>query len=104
MPKCAIVFFILVTAVVSGCVSTAGQVKMRPSAYAPVNEQHSGNITYCNAGAQSLRNARREDAYKKIFEACNATSGVYEIVREEEAFGFPCEVERSIYFKCVRNK
>ncbi|MEK9145263.1 MAG: hypothetical protein AAB339_06620, partial [Elusimicrobiota bacterium] len=49
------------------------------SAYAPVNEaQRPGVIKYLNAGARSVKDARREDAYKKMHSACG---GAYKIVR-----------------------
>lgn len=50
------------------------------SKYAPINaEEQYGLISYLNAGAASVREARREDAYKQMFEACN---GKYNIISE----------------------
>lgn len=88
--------------VLSACFSS--QVKMKipeTSRYAPVNDQVDGEVSYLNAGAKMVRNARREDAYKKMYEHCG---GPYEIVREEDqrsALGGP---QRRIWFKCVEGK
>lgn len=50
------------------------------SAYAPSNEsQRPGMIKYLNQGADFVIKARREDAYKKMYESC---SGRYKIVSE----------------------
>jgi hypothetical protein len=50
------------------------------SPYAPVNEASRGGVVkYLNEGAKSIRNKRREDAYKKMYEACR---GPYRIVAE----------------------
>jgi hypothetical protein len=70
------------------------------SRYAPVNEQVDGEVSYLNAGAKTVRNARREDAYKKMHDHCG---GAYEIVREEdqEAAWPPGGRQRRICFKCV---
>lgn len=71
------------------------------SRYAPVNDQVNGEVSYLNAGAKAVRNARREDAYKKMYEHCG---GSYEIVREEDQespFGGP---QRRIWFKCVEGE
>jgi hypothetical protein len=68
--------------------------------YAPANEQVDGEVSYLNAGAKSVRNARREDAYKKMYEHCG---GPYEIVREEDQEGAwpPGGRQRRIWFKCI---
>lgn len=70
------------------------------SPYAPVNDEVDGEVSYLNAGAKSVRNARREDAYKKMYEHCG---GPYEIVREEDQEGAwpPRARQRRIWFKCV---
>ena len=69
------------------------------SQYAPLNEQGiAGEISYCNAGAKSVRDARREDAYKKMFASCG---GPYEIVREEDQHPVLCTMERRIWFTCA---
>lgn len=52
------------------------------SAYAPVNEgERVGVIKYLNGGADRVINARREDAFKQMHEACG---GRYQIVGEGE--------------------
>jgi hypothetical protein len=54
------------------------------SRYAPVDDKVDGEVSYLNAGAKTVRNARREDAYKKMYEHCG---GPYKIVREEDQQG-----------------
>jgi hypothetical protein len=57
----------------AGCVS-ADMVSPPNSAspYAPLNEgARSGVIKYLNAGADIVREQRREDAYKQMHQACN---------------------------------
>lgn len=50
------------------------------SAYAPTNDsQRPGIVKYLNDGADFIVKARREDAYKKMYESCN---GKYKIVNE----------------------
>jgi hypothetical protein len=50
------------------------------SQYAPQNEKaRLGTIKYLNQGAGAVIDARREDAYKQMFTACN---GKYNIVSE----------------------
>jgi len=50
------------------------------SPYAPINETYRlGLIKYLNQGAQPVRDARRDDAYRQMFQACN---GKYNIIRE----------------------
>lgn len=86
----------------AGC--SAGQVKgdSFKSSYAPVN--HTGatkSVNYCNAGAQVVRNSRREDAYRKMYMDCN---GRYEIIREE-SLSKPiavCMATQRIIFQCVQ--
>ena len=73
--------------VLSGC---AAQVKMMSmpgtessSPYAPINEKTRGGlIRYLDEGGQEKREARREDAYKKMHDACG---GKYRIESESEA-------------------
>ena len=92
--------FFAVAVVLSGC--TASKVNTRNpsnSQYAPLNESGvTGEISYCNAGAKSVRDARREDAYKKMFASCG---GPYEIVREEDQHPVFCTMERRIWFTCA---
>ncbi len=82
----------------SGC--SASSINTRDparSSYGPSNEAATdGEISYCNAGAKFVRNARREDAYKKMHAACD---GRYEIVREEDQMAI-CYPQRRIWFKC----
>lgn len=54
------------------------------SAYAPVNEVRGGEIKYLNQGAESIRQARRNDAYQKMSEYCG---GKYKITTEGERAG-----------------
>lgn len=50
------------------------------SSYAPSNEsQRPGMVKYLNQGADFVIKARREDAYKKMYESCG---GRYKIVSE----------------------
>ena len=51
------------------------------SLYAPINEQDTkgGLIKYLNQGADSVIEARREDAYMQMHSFCN---GAYQIVSE----------------------
>jgi hypothetical protein len=83
----------------SGNVNTAGP-ETKP--YAPTNVTADGDIRYLNAGAKSVRDARREDAYKKMYAHCG---GPYEIVREEDEdaplMGGPF---RRIWFRCTAPK
>ena len=90
---------LLLILTLAGC--SASNVNVRSpsnSAYAPLNESGvSGEISYCNAGAKSVRDARREDAYKKMHASCG---GAYEIVREEDQHPMICKMERRIWFTC----
>ena len=90
---------ILSIVMLAGC--TASSVSVRnpsKSAYAPINESEgSGEISYCNAGAKMIRDARREDAYKKMYVFCG---GSYVITREENQRPMFCEMERRIWFAC----
>lgn len=69
---------LVVMALMSGCaarmVETHGGSK-----YGPKNEGPGGRVQYISTGLSGLVEARREDAYKQMFEACN---GSYNIVRE----------------------
>lgn len=76
--------------VLSGCTSAdiiryPGEVA-KTSQYAPQNEKRTSNnigvMRYLNEGASIVRDARREDAYKKMFNLCN---GRYEILAENES-------------------
>lgn len=82
---------------------SAGQVKEDSfkSSYAPINyDSGTRSINYCNAGAQFVRDERREDAYRKMHATC---AGRYQIVREEtmvKAISF-CSPTQRIVFQCV---
>lgn len=69
------------------------------SRFAPIDERTTaGEISYCNAGIKTVRNARRDDAYQKMYSTCG---GSYQIVREEDQHAAICASERRIWFKCV---
>ena len=71
--------------------------KLRPATPdAPANQD--GEITYCAGGAPPVRNARRDDAYRKMREHCG---GEYEIVNEIDERGAMCPKIRRLLFKCV---
>ncbi|GGB45976.1 hypothetical protein K8B83_04900 [Shewanella inventionis] len=106
----------------SGCTSAdilrkPGEVS-KQSQYAPQNETPKANnigiMRYLNEGAEFVREARREDAYKKMYNLCN---GKYELVDEadsettpttfinETSTGFTAQTLSStytyIYFRCT---
>jgi hypothetical protein len=74
--------YILFLWILAGCTA---QVVSQPggisrSRYAPINEtSRSGMVKYLNQGAKGIIEARREDAYRKMYNSCN---GNYEIVKE----------------------
>lgn len=90
----------------------------KTSKYAPQNEKKADNnigvMRYLNEGASFVREARREDAYKKMFNMCDSK---YEILAEtssetspmilttETNIGFMSQAVSSsyryIHFKCV---
>jgi hypothetical protein len=93
---------LLAAAALAACSATQVRTSIpETSPYAPVNDRVDGEVSYLNAGAKTVRNARREDAYKKMHAHCG---GAYEIVREEdqEAAWPPGGRQRRIWFKCVR--
>ena len=66
----------------TGCTATmvSAPGKNTTSRYAPINEtSRPGIIKYLNAGDSEVIQARREDAYKKMYKACN---GKYKIINE----------------------
>ena len=83
---------VLVTGIISlgGC--TSADVLRKPgevsstSKYAPQNEQKKTNdigvMRYLNEGASFVTEARREDAYKKMFKLCD---GKYNIIAENSS-------------------
>lgn len=71
--------------------------------YAPANQERiDGEVAYLDAGARAVRNARREDAFRKMHEFCG---GRYVIVREELAESANVLAlggrQRRIYFRCL---
>lgn len=84
-----------------GCTSASKVNTSGPETkpYAPVNTTADGDVSYLNAGAKVVRDARRDDAFKKMHAFCD---GPYEIVREEDQesalFGGP---QRRIWFNCL---
>jgi hypothetical protein len=66
--------------------------------YAPANEVRAdGEVSYLNAGAKRVRDARRADAYKKMHDHCGDS---YEIIKEEDQEG-ALGTQRRIWFNCV---
>lgn len=68
---------VLLVGVLIGCTSatlvkTPG-VSSIPSEYAPVNaaSDNFGTVKYLDEGISAVREARKKDAYKKMYEACN---------------------------------
>ncbi|MCZ7651808.1 MAG: hypothetical protein M5U13_11875 [Thermoanaerobaculia bacterium] len=92
---------LLLLGLLTGCsASTVSVNDPSQSRYAPDNEAGiSGEVSYCNAGAKSVRNVRRQDAYEKMYAWCN---GEYEIVKEEDQRGALCPEQRRIWFKCAK--
>ncbi|WP_199611550.1 hypothetical protein [Flocculibacter collagenilyticus] len=109
-------------ALLAGCTSAdvlrhPGEVA-KTSKYAPQNERKTENnigvMRYLNEGASFVREARREDAYKKMFTMCE---GKYDIIAETDSettpitytsetnTGFVSQTVSSsyryIHFKCV---
>jgi hypothetical protein len=83
----------------AGKVNTAGP-ETQP--YAPSNNTADGDVRYLNAGAKKIRDARRDDAYKKMHEHCG---GAYEIVREEDdSAPLMSGSYRRIWFRCTAAK
>jgi len=122
LPK---LFLLLSMFSITGCVATANLIKHPASAktnskYAPESEKRAngiGVVNYLNEGIKSIRDARREDAYKKAYESCN---GKYEIIDERSTYTDPMYITsqssystntyttysvkseyRYIYFKCT---
>lgn len=95
-------YLLIAVVAVSAAACSASKVNVRgPSnaPYAPLNEQGiTGEVAYCNAGIRTVRNARRDDAYRKMHAQCG---GAYEIVREEDQRPAWCQMERRIWFKCA---
>jgi hypothetical protein len=113
---------VVVVIFLSGCTSAdilrkPGEVTQQ-SKYSPENEKKAddsiGVMRYLNEGAPFVREARREDAYKKMYNLCN---GKYELADEtdsettpttfvtETKTGFTAQTLSStytyIYFRCT---
>ena len=93
----------------SGCLTTANLIKSphegrTNSKYAPESEKQAdgiGVVSYLNEGIASIREARREDAYKKAFESCD---GKYDIVAETSNYTDPMYItNQSSYSKSTYN-
>ncbi|MGE0171844.1 MAG: hypothetical protein AB7T49_03630 [Oligoflexales bacterium] len=71
---------ILLAMICVSCTATMVSPSTVDSAYAPVNSgTKTGIVKYLNQGADSVIKARREDAYKQMFDNC---SGKYKIDAE----------------------
>ena len=55
-----------------------------PREYAPMNDYKNnyGVVSYLNEGVSSIRKARREESFKKMYELCN---GKYVIIEEKNS-------------------
>ncbi len=65
-----------------GC-STVNMETRSDSPYAPTNEGNGGRISYLATGIPPVVNARREEAYKQMYERCG---GPYRIVAENGVY------------------
>ena len=85
---------IAVSLFLGGCLTTANLVKHpyegnSTSSYAPESENRPngiGVVSYLNEGVASIREARRNDAYKKAYQSCN---GQYQIIEERSTYTDP---------------
>lgn len=93
-------FTLLAAALLAACsASRVNTTAPEAGAYAPVNEPAaSGEVSYLNAGAKTVRDARRADAYRKMHDHCGGTG--YEILEEEDQRS-PLGIQRRIWFRCV---
>jgi len=76
------IFICIIASISLGCSATSviQPGSSSKSKYAPINEEvRTGIIRYLNQGASFVRNSRREDAYKKMYNFCN---GKYTILNE----------------------
>ena len=94
------IFLVLPAVLVLGCsASSVNTAAPESGAYAPVNETRAdGEVSYLNAGAKQVRDARRADAYKKMHDHCG---GDYEIIKEEDQSS-PFGKQRRMWFKCLK--
>lgn len=75
--KYLIVLFPLLT----GCSATMETTLNKSTPNAPTNEINGGVVSYLNDGYLSIKQKRREDAYRQMHEQCN---GPYQILEEAE--------------------
>jgi hypothetical protein len=72
---------LLAAIALSGC-ATASMVETRgESQYGPTNETRGGRVKYVQNGAEFIVKARREDAYKRMWDQCG---GKYRILSEQD--------------------
>ena len=85
MKKNMCLLFCLTVLVSAGCSSANLVLDSRantvPQEYAPMNKQKEkyGVVNYLNEGADFVIQARRKDAFKKMFESCD---GKYIVINE----------------------
>lgn len=70
--------FVLLLLVLNGCAAQMMQ-SSGESQYAPVDERPGGQVRYLAAGIPPVQKARRDDAYKQMYEKCD---GRYRILSE----------------------
>lgn len=70
---------ILLMMFIVSCSSTMVKTPGPVSKYAPKDHKERGVVEYLNAGADWMVQERKEDAYRKMYEACK---GDYTILRE----------------------
>lgn len=61
-----------------------------------------GEITYCNAGLNTLVESRRQDALKIINDTCKGDN--YTITGESPGHSASCTLDNTIVFKCNSGK
>ncbi len=76
--------FLIAFPLLAGCSATMETRLSKSSPNAPVNEINGGVVSYLNQGYSGAIASRRNDAYKKMHDACN---GDYKIVQEGEHLG-----------------
>lgn len=61
-----------------------------------------GEVTYCNAGLNTLVESRRQEAFKMIGETCKGDN--YTVTGESPGHSASCTLDRTIVFKCNSGK
>ena len=61
-----------------------------------------GEVTYCNAGLNTIIETRRQEALQKISETCNGNN--YSITGESSGHSASCTLDNTIVFKCNGGK